>query len=119
MPPTPQLPPPGSLMRRPIGFCAVEIRARVRLVDDGDTRRAAPIGRLEQRPVSGTNAERREKLRRNLVAVGELIGDGRIAADHGVGGESHGEQALVQRRSGRRARGTTPGSASMRRTSSW
>ena len=87
----------------------VEIRARVRLIDDGDPRRAAPIGRFEQAAHDGTNVERREILRRDLVAVGELVVDGRIAADHRVGGESHGEQALMQRRSGRRARGHDAG----------
>ena len=73
MPPTPQLPPPGSLMRRPSGLRVVEIRARVGLIDDGDPRRAAPIGCFEQAAHDGTNVERREKLRRNLVAVRELV----------------------------------------------
>ena len=78
-------------------------------IDDGDTRRAAPIGRLEQPAGERADAERREELRRNLVAVRELIGDGCAAADDGVGRESDGEQPLVQRRSGRCARGSDAG----------
>ena len=55
------------------------------------------------------NVERREILRRNLVAIGELIVDGRTAADHGVRGESDGESALMQRRSGGRTCGRDAG----------
>ena len=85
-----RMPPATSEMRRPIGVLPVEIRARVRLIDDGDARRVAPIGRLEQPAGERPNAERREELRRDLVGVRELIGGGRAAADDGKGLESDG-----------------------------
>jgi hypothetical protein len=79
------------------------------LIDDGDTRRIAPISRLEQPAGEWPNPQRREKLRRDLVGVRELIGDGRIAPDDGKRTERDREQPLVQRRGRRGANGSDAG----------
>jgi hypothetical protein len=55
------------------GVLPVEIRARVRLIDDGHARRVAPIGPFEQPAGERPNPQRREKLGGNLVHVRQLV----------------------------------------------